>query len=194
MTRKRLATLLFAALLVLVSACGTTEVLVGHSAVAPAGVDFSGLWKIREEDSADLKSIDQAIGQTAGRRQMRTTARDPSRPGGNHDGLVHVFLETGKELKITQTAYAFFVSLDRSIVEEFRFGEQRMINVGEIEAQRVSGWVGDTYVVETLDKHGMKLTDVFWLSENDSVLNREITFRSRKNEVSSVIQLFDKAE
>ncbi len=104
-----------------------------------------------------------------------------------------MFLETGKRLKITQTPEGFFVSLDRSVVEEFRFGESRTISVGQIEAERVSGWDGAVYTVQTLDKDGMKLTDRFWLSDDKKVLLREITFRNRNKNDIVLMQFFDKA-
>ena len=71
--------------------------------------------------------------------------------------------ETGKSLKVTQTEHGFFVSLDRSVVEEFGFGENRIVTLGPIEAQRVSGWEGATYIVETLDEasHFRKGPDVY---------------------------------
>ena len=183
--------LLLAALL---SACGHNEVLEPFGATPQAGVDFTGLWELRAGESADNLSIMRAIDSTDGVKNDRSArSSGMGRPSGrSNSGLVHVFLETGRQLKVTQTPYAFFVSIDRAVVEEFRFGEQRMVNVGEIEAQRVSGWDGATYVVETLDKRGMKLTEKFWLSEDRNTLNREITFRSRKLETASVTQLFDR--
>jgi len=160
------------------SGCATREVLEAHSAEPPGNVDFSGTWVIRGEDSADQRS----------RRVQQDTRRD------KRAGLVHVFLETGKTLQISQTPYGFFVSLDRSIVEEFRFGEVRTVSVGEIVGQRVSGWDGQIYVVETLDKNGMKLTERFSLNEGRDVLQREITFRSRKQVEETVVQQFDKVD
>ena len=77
-------------------------------------------------------------------------------------------------------------------MEEFRFGEHRVVSVGEIQAERVSGWQGDEYIVETLDDSGMKLTERFWVSEDGNLLNREITFRSNKNEERALLQLFDR--
>ena len=108
----------------------------------------------------------------------------------NSGALVDVFLNTGDTLQIKQTPYGFFVSVDRSFVEEFRFGESRLISVGEIEVQRASGWDGPVYVVETLDKNGNKMTQRFWLSDDKRVLHREISFRGRKDESASVMQFF----
>ena len=66
-----------------------------------------------------------------------------------------------------------------------------MINIGEIEAQRVSGWDGPVYMVQTLDQDGMKMIDRFWLDDDD-VLLREITFHGRKEETATVMQYFDR--
>ena len=105
---------------------------------------------------------------------------------------MHVFLETGNSLKVTQTPYALFISFDRAVVEEFRFGENRTVNVGEIEAQRVTGWDGSQLVVETLDKKGMKLTEQFQLLGAGDVLERRITFRNKKLEEQTIVQEFDR--
>ena len=109
-------------------------------------------------------------------------------------GLVYVFLETGTALKVTQTAHALFISFDRSVVEEFRFGESRLVSVGEVEAQRVTGWEGTQLVVETLDKNGMKLTERFHLTNGGATLQRQITFRSKKLEEETIVQEFDRAD
>ena len=187
--------------------------LVPYSAVAPDGIDFSGIWEIREGESADQRSISRAIDTTDGEKRIvlvdpagqgnnvsgnpSTSSRDQSRSRNrrkSESGFAHVFLETGKVLKVTQTPDGFFVSVDRSVVEEFRFGEHRVVSVGEIQAERVSGWQGDEYIVETLDDSGMKLTERFWVSEDGNLLNREITFRSNKNEERTLLQVFDRID
>lgn len=186
----------------LLSACGHNEVLEPFSARPPAGVDFSGTWDLREDESASQRSILRAIDKTDGVKNTTPAGRDsdlrgrtgrPSRDGRSFGGLAHVFLETGRQLKITQTPDGFFISIDRAVVEEFRFGERRMVSVGEIEAQRSSGWEGEAYVVETLDEKGMKLIERFWLSDDRNTLNREITFRSKKMETATVNQYFGRA-
>ncbi len=105
-----------------------------------------------------------------------------------------MFLETGSALKVTQTAHGLFISFDRSVVEEFRFGEHRLVSVGAVEAQRVTGWDGTQLVVETLGKNRMKLTDRFYLTDGGDTLRREITLRSKKLDEESVVQEFDRVE
>ncbi len=180
----------YALLIVLstIAACAGKEVLqpLAHGSVAPDGVDFSGTWVIREHESDGQRSINRAVSQVGGSKGRSSSKRKST------TGQVQVFLETGRLLKITQTADGFFVSIDRSIVEEFRFGENRMINVGEITAQRVSGWDGPVYMVQTLDEKGMMMIDRFWLGDSKDVLLREITFRGRNKNEATVMQYFDR--
>lgn len=159
--------ILFSLLLVTVSACASKEVLLPKPATVPAGLDLSGEWLLRESDG---------VSQPKARQR-----------------LVHVFLETGESVKVTQTRGALFVSFDRSVVEEYRFGEHRDISVGEISAERVSGWVGDAYVVETLDKDGAKLVDRYSLAPGGEALRRSIVLTSDGRTEIDLEQVFDRA-
>jgi hypothetical protein len=87
-----------------------------------------------------------------------------------------------------------FISFDRAVVEEFRFGEYRIVNVGPIEAQRTTGWEGNQLVVETLDKNRMKLIDRFELVQGGDVLERNITFRSGEGATETIVQRFDRRD
>ncbi len=189
------------ALTVLLVACAPREVLLPRDGTVPSGVDFSGNWLIRSDQRADQRRLREAIRRTDGikeddlfRRPDRdSTDRDRrSRSSGVKGGLVFVFLETGSSLKVTQTEHGLFISFDRSVVEEYRFGENRIINVGEVEAQRVTGWEGAQLVVETLDKNSMKMTERFQLLDAGRVLERAITFRSREGEEETVVQRYDR--
>ena len=184
---------LSAAILLLAGCAVKREVLVPHSDTAPSGVDFSGTWLIRGSKQENQQRINHLIQemdgvQKSGAGIVRVPRKDAKA------GFVHVFLETGRLLKISQTDYAFFVSVDRSVVEEFRFGEARRVNVGQVVADRVSGWVNDVYVVETLDKNNVKLTERFWLSERQQVLNREITIRNPEGVNATALQQFDRQD
>jgi len=181
----------------LLAACASREILVPKSSVLPAGVDFSGTWRIRKEAGGDQRSINQAIRKTNGVRDrviIPPVQGDRSRvPRKRHNtgGLVHVFLVSGTTLKITQTGGALFLSFDRAVVEEYRFGENREVRVGPVIADRVSGWEGKEYVSETLDQDGMKLTERFALL-NHHTLQRTITLRSKGNEEVTIVQTFDR--
>lgn len=126
--------------------CAAKEELLAKNANVPTGVNLSGQWQLRSDSEVPARRID--------------------------DALVHVFLETGRALKVTQTDNGLFVSFDRAIVEEYRFGEKRQIHVGPIEAQRVSGWEGLSYVIETLDSDGAKLIETYRLQEDSQSLFR----------------------
>ena len=187
---------------ILLCACASPEVLTPKNATAPSGIDFTGQWKLRPESMRDQPRISEAIDRTDGAdnksirremtRQQRRSAR--RRSGGTKGGLVGIFLETGESLKITQTPHALFISFDRAVVEEYRFGENRPVSVGQANAHRVSGWEGDTYVVETLGEKGMKLTDRYSLADEKRQLIRHITLRSREMEEVTIVQEFDRQE
>ncbi len=191
-----------AAFLILV-ACSTPEILAPRASTVPSGLDLSGNWKIQVESARTQQRIREAIRKTDGlddnavfgRRssQNRNSSRGSS-DGRVRGGLVHVFLELGEQLKVSQTDYGLFISFDRSVVEEFRFGENRVVSVGQVEAQRVTGWEGQTLVIETLDRNHMKLTERFRLTNNDQVLERTIILRSKAQEEETVVQLFDRIE
>ncbi|MDH3490931.1 MAG: hypothetical protein OEM20_02880 [Gammaproteobacteria bacterium] len=103
-----------------------------------------------------------------------------------------MFLETGASLKISQTPDGLFISFDRAIVEEYTFGENRIVSVGPIEAQRVSGWNGMVFVVETLDEQGTLLTESWHLEPGGTVLVRDILVSRGNNEQFSSRQRFDR--
>lgn len=146
--------------------CGTKEILLTKSATVPAGIDLSGQWLLRETSGTTQRAA----------REM----------------LVHVFLETGKSVKVTQTESGLFVSFDRSVVEEYRFGENRKVSVGEIAADRVSGWEGSAYVIETLDKNGARLVDVYRLERSGRELVRSVSIWYRNEKQLSLERIYDR--
>ncbi len=189
--------------MILVAACATPEVLEPRDGTVPTGVDLSGNWVIRNDQREDQRRLSAAIRRTDGVKdsdifqapdRQSASASRRGRSSGVKGGLVYIFLETGESLKVTQTPYALFISFDRAIVEEFRFGENRIISIGEVQAQRVTGWSGNQLVVDTLDRNSMKLTDSFQLLNDDDVLERTITLRSKEGESESIVQLFDRKE
>jgi len=188
-------------LCLLLGACSSPEILEPIDGTVPAGTDLSGNWVMREVPPAERRRISEAINKTDGiedseyfRRQRSAQNRSRGGSGSFKGGMVYVFLETGTNLKVTQTPHGLFISFDRSVVEEFRFGENRSINVGEVVAQRVTGWQGSQLVVETLGENGMKLTERFLLTDNGNTLQRRITFRSKKLEEETIVQEFDRLD
>jgi hypothetical protein len=193
------STSLFA--LVLLAGCVEPEVLDPRDGTVPVGVDFTGTWEILSNFREDQRQLARAISRTDGiddreifRQSSRPSNSSRSRSGKAKGGLVYIFLETGESLKITQTDYALFVSFDRSVVEEFRFGEYRTVTVGAAAAQRATGWEGNALVVDTLDRNRMKMTDRFELLDAGRVLQRTITLRSEDDETESLVQQYGKVD
>lgn len=150
----------------LMCACSGNEVLLSKSATVPAGMDLSGNWVLSGSTGTS-------------QRKARELA-------------VHVFLETGSALKVTQTDSGLFFSFDRSVVEEYRFGENREVSVGAITASRVSGWEDGAYVIETLDEDGAKLIDTYRMLREGSVLQRNIVIWERDKKQLALEQIFDR--
>ena len=174
------------------AACGSSITLAERSAVAPTGMDLSGQWLLRRDNSDSNEQIARA-GSNAVDPEPIVPGRSetsPRRPTRSRSGLVHVFLETGEALKITQTSHGLFISFDRAVVEEYRFGERREVNVGPVVAQRVSGWDGDSYVIQTLDKDRVILTERYRLLDEGDVLLRRVSIEKGDKTQLDVQQLF----
>lgn len=155
--------ILLVTIALLCAACaGPREVLIPGSTTVPAGVDLSGEWRLSTRE-----------------QPVRST-----------DSAVDVFIESGQALKITQTEWGLFIAFDRSIVEEYRFGEQREISVGPITADRASGWKGDGYVIETLDQKGAKLVETYRLQSGGAELERTILVLGNRGRNLSLEQRF----
>lgn len=137
----------------LVAGCGTDPTLISRTNPVPAGLDLTGNW-------------------------VQTLASGVNQPEAR-DTAVHVFLKSGKALKLTQTDSGLFVSFDRSVVEEYRYGENRIISIGEIDAERASGWAENGYVIETLDDDNALLIDTYRLMNEGENLRRTVELRYR---------------
>lgn len=180
----------------MVNACASREQLVTRSAAVPDGIDLSGHWILRPDDEETVERIKQAELAAAGGLESIVATSGTTRSSSNRatrsGALVHVFLETGKALKVTQTDDGIFISFDRSVVEEYRYGENRVISVGPVEADRASGWNGRNYVIETLDPDGVKLTETYRLIDNSNALLRSIEIRDGSKEQLAIKQVFDR--
>lgn len=174
--------------------CAGKEILQQRSAAAPGGMDLSGRWTLREDSRGTNRRLDEAEHAAAGGSDSIFETERDSRSRRRRASLVHVFLESGRDLKITQTDDGLFISFDRAIVEEYRFGEYRSVRVGPVEADRSSGWEQGAYVIETLDDKGSKLYERYQLENSGHLLERQITI-FRKGEVElSLVQKFDRVD
>jgi len=179
-------------------ATGPKPELLPLGDVIPADVSLAGHWQLRDAAEDAERRLRDAQQQAAGgladivapTRQERGR-REPRRSDGPS---VQVFLELGRNLKITQTEYALFISFDRSVVEEYRYREHRQVNVGPIQADRVSGWQDGRYVIETLDEKGALLTDTYALEAGGTVLVRSLRIVYKDVETLSMRQQFDRVD
>jgi len=174
--------------LAFVAGCAAKEVLVPKSAVS-AGIDLTGQWQLREDSETAAERIRDAEFAAAGGNEPLVSRKNRvSSPSAS----VHVFLETGNTLKVTQTDFGLFISFDRAVVEEYRFGENREVSVGPITADRVSGWEGSAYVIETLDDNGAKLVEAYQLQDGGLTLQRKIRIVDKKLTQLNVEQVFER--
>lgn len=175
-------------------ACGQREILVRRSAIALPDARFEGRWTLQPGSADTNRRIEDAEFRAAGGNAGILERPEDDAPRRRRSSLVHVFLETGKDLKVTQTADGLFISFDRSVVEEYRFGEYRTVSVGPVDAKRSSGWEQGAYVIETLDEDGNKLYERWRFDAESGLLIREITIFHRKAPELSVVQRFARAE
>ena len=176
----------------LVSACVTPEVLVPKDPIVPDGVDFSGRWQLSAESHESMRQLDDvSLEEPTDIVKEAKRARTGRSSRSSKSKAVHIFLEAGSNLKITQTEYGIFISFDRSIVEEYRFGENRRVNVGPIVAARVSGWEGNSYVIETLDDEGAKLVERYRLQHENTKLVRHVILWEKDEKTLDVEQVYN---
>lgn len=194
----------FGLVLLILSAAGCASVagpqLLPYSPVVPDGVDLSGRWLLRDADSDPLIRFSHQgfIGPGSAADVLRLARNRQGavrlEPRGGTRGqaaLAQVFLETGSDVRLTQTGEGLFISYDRSIVEEYLFGEHRAASVGPVIAERVSGWDGPRYVIQTLDEDGVLLTERWYLE--DEALKRDVAFSEGDVVQYAVTQSFDRA-
>lgn len=184
--------LLIAAALFL-GACGSTQTLESKNPVPPPGIDLSGEWRLQEASSDVSERLRSVEREAAGGNEdivKGSKRKDSSRR--QKGSAVHVFIRTGRSLKITQTEYGLFISFDRSVVSEYRFGENRGVSVGPIVALRASGWEDNAYVVETLDEDDNKLVERLALRDDGRTLVRQLIIYTKDEVETSVVQFFDR--
>jgi hypothetical protein len=163
----------------------------------PSEVTLAGRWQLRGEGEDAERRIRESESESVSgiENTVASVKRDRSRSRRGSGGpSVYVFLRTGSKLKITQTPYALFISFDRSVVEEYRFKEHRLVNVGPIEADRASGWQDGRYVIQTLDSEGALLQETYALESGGRVLVRTVSVIHGDKDVLWLQQAFDRVE
>lgn len=184
---KRFTVLMITAFLLV--ACAGTPPLPPRSGGNPEQVDLSGQWTLRGQTG--LPRNDERTIRIPPRLERSSNQRRRSASRGDGASL-HVFLTSGRELKITQTVYALFLSFDRAIVREYNFGENRTENVGPIEVQRVSGWDGQVFMIESQAADGDILTEAWSLTDNGAVLVRDVSVSKGEETSFATRQVFDR--
>lgn len=174
------------------AACAAPEPLPPKPAEVPAGLNLSGQWQLRQGDADALRQVSEIENRTSGGDASLLSRSGRDKRKAKPDYQVHVFLEMGSSLKITQTNFGLFVSFDRAVVEEYRFGEQRLVSVGPIQAERVSGWEQGGYVIETRDEDGAILYEAYRLEDPDTLV-RTLRIDYRNASELDVRQVFDRA-
>ena len=155
-------------------------------------VDLSGQWVLRGGEVPPVETQQTIRIPPTVNRTMQSGTRSAGGRSRSRDSAVHVFLESGANLKVTQTDYGLFFSFDRAIVEEYNFGENRLVSVGPITAQRVAGWDGPTFVIETMDSRGNILTESWSLEGSGQVLVRKLRISEGAETGWSSRQVFDR--
>ena len=175
--------------LLALAGCAAPVVLEPPSTQIPDDVDFSGYWRLQADDTRAQPGEPSDVLIIPQDRRAPVRRRSRSDPGSS----ARVFLRSGEELKITQAESALFISFDRSVVEEYRFGVLRQVSVGPIEAQRATGWSGDTLEIRTLDEEGAILTERWWLEAAGPSLVREVTLTHKGERLIRGKQIFERA-
>jgi len=164
---KKLPLIFALAVAAMLGACAAEPNLITRSDPAPAGLDLTGSW-------------------------VQTENSGVTQPGARETS-VFAFYKSGRLIKLTQTDSGLFASFDRSVVEEYRFGENRVISVGAIEGERASGWAENGYVIETIDDDGALLIDTYRLRNEGETLRRTVVLQDGSKLLMSLQLEYDRA-
>jgi len=170
----------------LLAGCSSGPRLPAPSRAYPDVIGFAGRWErinVEMRDSLKPRGIRLKVPNTNS-GAIRVERDD--RPGMN----VRNFLEQGGSLRITELDSALLISFDRSVVEEYRYGEQRIINIGQIRAERTAGWQNDTLVISTIDDDDALLKERWRL--RGKLLERVATIRLKDDELLYLRERFQR--
>jgi|TARA_B100001094_G_scaffold329_1_gene321 hypothetical protein len=186
-------------LFMILNGCATPETPNKFGLLENSAINMNGYWEYIGDYNENEKQIISAIKDSSGvvYRAIKTTGvfdgKSNEKVRKNSRGVAHLFFENSKKIQITQTNYSIFINFDRSIVEEYSFGELKKIQLGNVSAMRSSGWVDKSYFIETLDAYGMKITEKYSLTANNN-LERIIIFRDNKMNDVKIEQLYRKTK
>jgi len=171
--------------LILLMSCSTNESLVNYNQNPEELINLEGSWEYTAKHDAQ-KDLDAVINRIIGKNSKKNifSSSANQKNNRNSDYVAHLFLRDAKRIKITQTRFAIYIDFNRSIVEEYKNNRVEIIELGEVKAQRSSGWQNDLYLIDTLDDRGMKITETYSLVNQDKNLQRQVIIRDKNaNEV-----------
>ena len=153
---------------------GACTAFKGPSAVAPPGVNFSGIWKLDRRLSTDSKA---ALAHIVPRRSAASRAargNEGPQPGLMPSeatytapidlSLQKALLSGGEYLEIKQHGRVLEVS-NGETTETLVAGESSVVSVPEGAADRRSGWKGKQFWVELHPEFGPDATERFRLKQ-----------------------------
>lgn len=176
--------------ILLLAGCSAPPDLIAFGAARTSETDFTGSWHRNESiNPTNLPAVPLEADQQQAAQKRRPSSR-PKGPGLAifYDGL---YL-SAKNIRMTQDETVLFVKFDLARVEEYRFGEKRLANIGPLSILRVSGWEGDQYVVRSVTDDGTNVEDRYYLSNNGLRLHRVVSVEGRDQSKNTVRQVFDR--
>ena len=194
----------------LISGCATTKV----SGTAPEGVDLSGTWELNPQLSEDTQgTIAMALGKgrssrgaggrsgrgdgmRGGREKSGTGGRGGAGGGDRGNNLVQLANELSpatRKVAIEQSASALVVQYGDQRERQYIFGEETVAPVAGDDAEQISGWQDNQYVIQTETDNGSTVTERFTLSPDGERLMIALTLESKQlSNPVTVTRVFDR--
>tara|TARA_B100001063_G_scaffold236146_1_gene255545 strand:- start:1256 stop:1843 length:588 start_codon:yes stop_codon:yes gene_type:complete len=177
----------------ILTSCSAPESLSPFNEIQDEHLNIEGIWHFSGKYNESIKLLNKSLSQFMGDRLTNGNIYSTSKNRSINKFSkynAHLFIRNAEIIKITHNKFSLFIDFNRSIVEEYNHNRVEKINIGEASAFRSSGWKGITYHIETLDRNGLKVTELFSLSDNGNSLNRKIIYRNEKQEEFVITQSF----
>jgi len=185
---------LFFAINILTS-CSAPESLLPFNEIQDENLSIEGIWHFNGKYNESIKHLNKSLSQFMSDRMTNGNIYSTSQNRSINKFSkynAHLFIRSAEIIKITHNKFSLFIDFNRSVVEEYNHNRVEKINIGEASAFRSSGWKGMIYHIETLDSNGLKVTELFSLSDGGNTLNRKIIYRNEKQEDLIITQSFSK--
>jgi len=177
----------------ILTSCSAPESLSPFNEIQDEHLNIEGIWHFNGKYNESIKIFNKSLSQFMGDRlsngNIYSTSQNRSIKKLSKYNA-HLFIRNAEIIKITHNKFSLFIDFNRSVVEEYNHNRVEKINIGEASAFRSSGWKGEAYYIETLDSNGLKVTELFSLSDDGNTLNRKIIYRNEKQEEFIIRQSF----